>query len=471
MITMSLNGTLDEKLSKQTKVIHVRSDLITIRSLGSRSSPCSRRMFWTSNMRHPLACVLAVIAIFVINLGTDLVIGQYSSVAIANYKIRLVGCYKENPAKPNVNVKLFDDKTGFNSKTKVDWKNYAAYLRGLLQRCATSAQAKGYQFFALSDKSFCKSGKVSTTYARTGSSANCRNGKMEKCPANQDCVGFNKKANFVYKLEASPTTPKAKPTPRKPVARAKPSGSSAQLSALSCQSYLVGIKAAAVSSGKPQVPTPGKAKPTVAGKATKPTAGTPGTPAPTPTIQAAFEAKIKDIYKGYSCLTCLKTVNVSSTTLFVMLKFTCEGLHLKKLVDAIGAGNIVKAECYPPVCYSSVYPCTTPCGMATCPMVPSSPYPTVCPAPAPVVPPPPPPPALLPSPPCPMPCPSRCAPACSTFCCRSLIGNRIKIDNALKKSDTSKVDDLDDDDDDDVDDDVDDDDDVEDENDDIDESS
>lgn len=73
--------------------------------------------------------------------------------AIANYKIRLVGCYKENPAKPNVNVKLFDDKTGFNSKTKVDWKNYAAYLRGLLQRCATSAQAKGYQFFALSDKS------------------------------------------------------------------------------------------------------------------------------------------------------------------------------------------------------------------------------------------------------------------------------------------------------------------------------
>ena len=36
-------------------------------------------------------------------------------------------------------------------------------------------------------------------------------------------------------------------------------------------------------------------------------------------------------------------ISNSSTTLFVMLKFTCEGLHLKKLVDAIGAGNIVKA--------------------------------------------------------------------------------------------------------------------------------
>lgn len=36
-------------------------------------------------------------------------------------------------------------------------------------------------------------------------------------------------------------------------------------------------------------------------------------------------------------------ISNSSSTLFVMLKFTCEGLHLKKLVDAIGAGNIVKA--------------------------------------------------------------------------------------------------------------------------------
>lgn len=29
-------------------------------------------MFWTSNMRHPLACVLAVTAIFVLNLGKSL---------------------------------------------------------------------------------------------------------------------------------------------------------------------------------------------------------------------------------------------------------------------------------------------------------------------------------------------------------------------------------------------------------------
>ena len=65
---------------------------------------------------------------------------------------------------------------------------------------------------------------------------------------------------------------------------------------------MVGIKAAAVSSGKPQVPTPGKAKPTVAGKATKPTAGTPGTPAPTPTIQAAFEAKVRnESIKHFEC--------------------------------------------------------------------------------------------------------------------------------------------------------------------------
>lgn len=400
-------------------------------------------------MKHPLACILAITTI-VVFLGTDCAFGQYSIAVISNYRLKIVGCYKENAGNRNIPDRLFDDKVGFNSNVKVNWNNFASYLVGSIARCASQTRARGFSFFGFPSPGACYSGKsVSATYARLGTSTSCKNGTLQQCQANQDCVGNADAANYVYKLEAIPTT---KPPPTtKPAPTTKPTGSGAQLSALSCQSYLVAIKASALSSGNPGVPTPGKVttKPTVPGKATQPTAGTPATPAPTLSPQAALEAKIKGIYKGYSCMTCLKTVNASSSTVFMMLQFTCQGLHLKKLVDGLGVSNIIKAECYPPACSSAMYPCTSPCGMATCAMIPSTSYPTVCPAPAPV-PPLPPPPAPLPPPQCPMSCPPQCAPACNTFCCRSLIGNKIKTGPSFKKSATSTLDDEDDDLDDDV---------------------
>lgn len=60
---------------------------------------------------------------------------------------------------------------------------------------------------------------------------------------------------------------------------------------------MVAIKTSAGSAVKPQVPTPAEAEaePTKPAKATKPTVATPGTPAPTPSPQAAIEAKVNDI--------------------------------------------------------------------------------------------------------------------------------------------------------------------------------
>ena len=39
----------------------------------------------------------------------------------------------------------------------------------------------------------------------------------------------------------------------------------------------------------------------------------------------------------------LPTLLCSSSTVFLMLQFTCQGQHLKKLVAGIGASNIIKA--------------------------------------------------------------------------------------------------------------------------------
>lgn len=46
----------------------------------------------------------------------------------------------------------------------------------------------------------CYSGKVSATYAKSGSSTNCKNGAGAKCGKNEDCVG-DATSNFVFKLE------------------------------------------------------------------------------------------------------------------------------------------------------------------------------------------------------------------------------------------------------------------------------
>lgn len=386
--------------------------------------------------------------------------GQYSAVAIPGHKIKIVGCYVENPAKRNIPVTLFSDSSA-NSKTKIDYKNFKGYIQGAIQRCATAAKQKNYAFFAMNNVGDCVSGKVSATYARSGSSANCKNSAGAKCNNKEDCVGGDTKSNYVYKVEMLPTTPTTKPTTKKttkPGTGATTAGSAAKLSALICQNYVVAIKASAAGSpSKPAIPTPSK-KPTAAGKSTGPTVATPTTSSK-PSGQSAIEAKIKKLYQGYTCLVCLRTLNTSSSTVYLMLQFSCQGQHLQKLVAGIGASNIVKAECYPPPCTEAMSPCPLPCGMSSCPMSPTLSYPSTCPATLPA-------PAPLPAPPlapsqCPAPCPSMCAPACNSLCCRSMVRQKGETGESSKKSSTNEADDIDDDDDDADNDEQDDDDDVE----------
>lgn len=401
-------------------------------------------------MRHLLTCFLAVTVFLFI--GADFAKGQYSAVTIPGFKIKIVGCYKENTAKRNIPTILFSDARGTNSKTKIDYKNFGNYIKDAVTRCAKMTNTRSFSFFAMQKIGDCYSGKVSATYARSGSATNCKNFAGAKCNNKQDCVGGDDKSNFVYKLERLPTTPTKKPTTKattkKPggstAATKQPTaGTAAKLNALTCQNYVVAIKtSSAGSAGKPAIPTPSK-KPTAKGKSTGPTAATPTTPSTT-TGQSAIEAKVKNIYKGYTCLVCLRTVNASSSTVYLMLQFSCQGQHLKKLVAGIGASNIVKAECYPPACTTTMSPCPLPCGMATCPMSPTLAYPSICPA---TVPAPAPLPAPVPPPQCPGTCPSMCAPACNSFCCRSMIRHKSITEQSAKKSSTNQADDFDDDDD------------------------
>ncbi|XP_027050928.1 uncharacterized protein LOC113678250 isoform X1 [Pocillopora damicornis] len=406
------------------------------------------RTFWTAKMSHLPTCILTVTVVLL--MGVDFINGQYSAVTIPGHKIKIVGCYVENPAKRNIPVTLFSDSSA-NSKTKIDYKNFKAYILKAIQRCAAAAKLKKYGFFAMNNVGDCVSGKVSATYARSGSSANCKNAAGAKCNNKEDCVGGDTKANYVYKVEMLPTTPTTKPTTKKTTkagtgATAQPkAGSAAQLSALICQNYVVAIKASAAGSpSKPAIPTPSK-KPTVAGKSTGPTVATPTTSAKA-SGQSAIEAKVKNLYRGYTCLVCLRTLNTSSSTVYLMLQFSCQGQHLQKLVAGIGASNIVKAECYPPPCTTAMSPCPLPCGMNSCPMSPASSYPSICPATLPA-------PAPLPAPPlvppqCPAPCPTRCAPACNSLCCRSMVRQKSITGEAAKKSSTKEADDFDDEDDD-----------------------
>jgi len=69
--------------------------------------------------------------------------------AIPGYKIKIVGCFKENPAKKNIPTLLFSDVKGVNSKTKVDFKNFQQYIQGVVRRCATATKAKSLSFFAI----------------------------------------------------------------------------------------------------------------------------------------------------------------------------------------------------------------------------------------------------------------------------------------------------------------------------------
>ncbi|CAH3034686.1 unnamed protein product, partial [Porites lobata] len=129
--------------------------------------------------------------------------------------------------------------------------------------------------------------------------------------------------------------------------------------------------------------------------------------------------RVQDIYKGYSCLKCLKIVSESSSAVFIALKFTCQGQHLKKLVSRLGASRIIKAECSTPPCPVFTHHCSYPCGMSSCSISPSLPYPSICPVPLHY------PELTWPASPCSPSCPSVCAPECTPFCCRTMV-NRPK---------------------------------------------
>lgn len=70
--------------------------------------------------------------------------------AITGSKIKIVGCFKENPAKKNIPTLLFSDIKSVNSKTKVDYKNFQQYILKLIQRCASATAKKNFGgFFAI----------------------------------------------------------------------------------------------------------------------------------------------------------------------------------------------------------------------------------------------------------------------------------------------------------------------------------
>lgn len=76
--------------------------------------------------------------------------------AIPGYKIKIVGCFKEKTKSPHIPERLFSDATGFNSKTKIDYKNFGQYILGAVQRCGSAALKKKYGFFALRKVGECK---------------------------------------------------------------------------------------------------------------------------------------------------------------------------------------------------------------------------------------------------------------------------------------------------------------------------
>lgn len=88
----------------------------------------------------------------------------------------------------------------------------------------------------------------------------------------------------------------------------------------------------------------------------------------------------------------------------------------KKFFSVNGISPFI-SECSIPHCASihSTYPCSYSCGVSSCSITPSLPYPSICPVPVhyPV--------QMLPTQ-CPMSCPSVCAPACNSLCCQSFVG-------------------------------------------------
>lgn len=67
-----------------------------------------------------------------------------------------MGCFKEKTKSPHIPERLFSDATGFNSKTKIDYKNFGQYILGAVQRCGSAALKKKYGFFALRKVGECK---------------------------------------------------------------------------------------------------------------------------------------------------------------------------------------------------------------------------------------------------------------------------------------------------------------------------
>ena len=63
-----------------------------------------------------------------------------------------IGCFKENPANPLLNVNIFTDRDPEKptwSGKYLNFPNWYEYLPGLLCRCAEETQKKGWKIFAI----------------------------------------------------------------------------------------------------------------------------------------------------------------------------------------------------------------------------------------------------------------------------------------------------------------------------------
>ena len=76
--------------------------------------------------------------------------------AIPGFKIKIVGCYKENTAKRNIPTILFSDARGTNSKTKIDYKNFGNYIKDAVTRCAKMTNTRSFSFFAMQKIGKCR---------------------------------------------------------------------------------------------------------------------------------------------------------------------------------------------------------------------------------------------------------------------------------------------------------------------------
>ncbi|XP_048577623.1 uncharacterized protein LOC5512855 isoform X2 [Nematostella vectensis] len=117
-----------------------------------------------------------------------------------------VNCYVDdanNKALPEI---LFQDRSEHSPKyggELIDWHNWDFYIKRLVCRCAQSAKAKGYHYFAIQYYGVCYSSPTTTNPHSLSQVTNfCTTYNYQECEPTSElpCVGRNL-TNFVYHLE------------------------------------------------------------------------------------------------------------------------------------------------------------------------------------------------------------------------------------------------------------------------------